>query len=182
MGKNFNIGDTVTKKSDKPFKNGEKTQIIVSFGVNEQDPKQRSCAIFDDGSICNLEMLNRVFTFDIETGGLFADFGSRGHGNSFGIPNGFISAFSGSRKSDLIRFLPLEDKSKGSHMVVIDNIEDIDKLKLIDTFNLMDFMKEKLNDEPPKCIKTEYKVIGDSTFPITYFEDGVIIVDYPNQP
>lgn len=74
MGKNFNIGDTVTKKSGKPFLNGQKTQTIVSFGVNEKDPKQRPCAIFDDGSICNLEMLNRVFTFDIETGGLFADF------------------------------------------------------------------------------------------------------------
>lgn len=74
MGKNFNIGDTVTKKSDRPFKNGQKTQTIVSFGVNEQDPKQRPCAIFDDGSICNLDMLNRVFTFDIETGGLFAEF------------------------------------------------------------------------------------------------------------
>jgi hypothetical protein len=182
MENKFNIGDTVVKKSERPFKNGEKKQVITGFGVNEIDPKQRPCAVFSDGSVCNLDMLNKLIVFDIETGGLFADFGARGKGTSHGIPTGFLNAFSGSNKSGLVKFLPLEDKSEGSHMVVLENIDNIDNLKIIDTFNLMDFMKNKLENEPPKCIKTEHLVVGDVAFPITYFEDGMIIVDYPEKP
>jgi hypothetical protein len=55
--KNFKPGDIVVKKSDKPFLNGEKTQVIISLGKNEKDPKNRNCAIFSDGSLCNLDML-----------------------------------------------------------------------------------------------------------------------------
>jgi hypothetical protein len=181
MNNDFNIGDTVVKKSERPFKNGDKTQTITGFGVNENDPKQRPCAVFSDGSICNLDILKKLIFIDIETSGLYADFGTRGIGVSRGIPTGFINAFSGSNKSGLLKFLPLEDKSEGSHIVVVENIDNIDNLKLIDTFNLMDFMKNKLENEPPKCIKTEYEVIGGTTFPITYFEDGIIIVDYPEK-
>ena len=96
MENKFNIGDTVVKKSERPFKNGEKKQVITGFGVNEIDPKQRPCAVFSDGSVCNLDMLNKLIVFDIETGGLFADFGARGKGTSHGIPSGFLNAFSGS--------------------------------------------------------------------------------------
>jgi hypothetical protein len=60
MKTSFNVGDTVTKKSGKPFKNGSTYQTIVEFGINEQDPNQRLCAIFYDGSVCNLDMLNRM--------------------------------------------------------------------------------------------------------------------------
>jgi hypothetical protein len=176
---NFSIGDTVVKKSNQPFKNGEKTQTIVSFGVNEQDPKQRACAVFDDGSICNLKMLNRIITFDIETGGLFADFSNRGKGVSQGIPDGFLNSFTGSRKPNLMSILPMEDKTQGTHMFVLENVCALDTLKLVDIVGLMSTMNEKLNNEPPKTVKTEYEKIGGTTFPITYFENGVIIVDYP---
>jgi hypothetical protein len=172
---NFLVGDTVVKKSKRPFKNGEKKQTITGFGINEKDPKLRPCAIFSDGSTCNLEILNKIFFVDIET------YGFGGIGKSFGMPTGFINSFSGTRKSNLVKFLPLENKSKGSHLVVIDDIENIDKLKLIDSMNLINFMKDNLNNEPPKCVKTEYEKIGEVTFPVTYFEDGVIIVDYPNK-
>jgi hypothetical protein len=52
-------GDFVSKLSGKPFKNGEKVQRIVNFGTNEQDPKERECAIFEDNSICNLNLLKK---------------------------------------------------------------------------------------------------------------------------
>jgi hypothetical protein len=43
-------------------------------------------------------------------------------------------------------------------------------------------MKNNLENELPKCIKTELKVLGDVASSITYFEDGIIIVDYPEKP
>lgn len=63
-------GDTVCKKSGKPFKNGSNHQTIVEFGVNEQDPNKRPCAIFSDGSVCNLDMLNHICFIDIKTSAL----------------------------------------------------------------------------------------------------------------
>jgi hypothetical protein len=39
-----------------------------------------------------------------------------------------------------------------------------------------------MENEPPKCVKTEHLVVGDVAFPITYFEDDMIIVDYPEKP
>jgi len=58
--KNFAIGDVVTKKSNKPFKNGCSHQKIVDFCINQTDPKKRMSAIFDDGSVCNLDKLNEL--------------------------------------------------------------------------------------------------------------------------
>lgn len=53
----FKVGDKVSKKSKRPFKNGEIVQVIEKFSVNEVDPKKRECAVFSDDSICNLEIL-----------------------------------------------------------------------------------------------------------------------------
>jgi hypothetical protein len=53
----FKVGDKVVKKSGKPFKNGEKNQTIFSLGKNEQHPNNKDCAVFSDGSVCNLQML-----------------------------------------------------------------------------------------------------------------------------
>lgn len=55
----FQIGDKVSKKSKKPFKNGEVVQIIEKLSANEVDPKKRGCAVFSDDSICNLHMLTK---------------------------------------------------------------------------------------------------------------------------
>jgi hypothetical protein len=55
--KGFKEGDVVTKKSGKPFKNGEKSQTILSFGVNPEDPNQRPAAVFSDESYCSLDLL-----------------------------------------------------------------------------------------------------------------------------
>jgi hypothetical protein len=60
LGKNFEkfeVGMDVQKISGKPFKSGKKVETISSFGINETDPKKRRCAIFQDGSVCNLELL-----------------------------------------------------------------------------------------------------------------------------
>ena len=58
--KNFAIGDIVTKKSNKPFKNKCLEQTIVDFCINQTDPKKRIAAVFDDDSVCNLDMLNEL--------------------------------------------------------------------------------------------------------------------------
>ena len=51
------IGDKVIKISKKPFKSGKQVETIVGFGTNPTDPKNRPCAQFSDGSVCNLEMM-----------------------------------------------------------------------------------------------------------------------------
>lgn len=54
------VGDRVRKISGEPFKNGKKTQVIVSFGYNLFNPNIKSCAFFNDGSSCNLDQLEFV--------------------------------------------------------------------------------------------------------------------------
>ncbi len=54
------IGDSVIKKSGKPFKSGNKIEVVKSFGINEKDPKMRATAIFENGSDCNLDLLIKV--------------------------------------------------------------------------------------------------------------------------
>jgi len=51
------IGDKVIKISKKPFKSGKEVETIVEIGTNSTDPKNRPCAIFEDGSVCNLDMI-----------------------------------------------------------------------------------------------------------------------------
>jgi hypothetical protein len=51
------IGDKVIKISKKPFKSGKQIETIVSFGTNPTDPKNRPCAFFEDGSVCNIEIM-----------------------------------------------------------------------------------------------------------------------------
>ncbi len=53
----FKIGDTVQKKSNKPFKSKLTQEIIISFDINTIDPKRRVCAVFADGSVCNLSQM-----------------------------------------------------------------------------------------------------------------------------
>lgn len=54
------IGDKVIKISKRPFKSGKQVETIVSFGTNQADPKKRPCAFFEDGSICNIEIMEVV--------------------------------------------------------------------------------------------------------------------------
>lgn len=50
-------GSMVSKISGKPFKSGLKAERVVSISVNQQDPRKRTCAVFADGSVCNMELL-----------------------------------------------------------------------------------------------------------------------------
>jgi len=60
----FEIGDTVSKPSKKPFKNGELTDEIVSFTINENDPNKRQAAVLKNSdSIVSLEGLQVVGKF-----------------------------------------------------------------------------------------------------------------------
>lgn len=57
MNNGLKIGQTVVKLSNKPFKSGLQKEVIVDFGFNKNDPKNRRCAIFKDGSVCNVDLL-----------------------------------------------------------------------------------------------------------------------------
>lgn len=185
MKTSFNVGDTVTKKSGKPFKNGSTYQTIVEFGINEQDPNQRPCAIFSDGSVCNLDMLNRMVFFDIETSG-------------FGIPTGHLSMISGVSKvgkSELVKFLL--DREKSEYTVVMEDIGNMDTITLEQAGNVITRMLEVLKDNGVDTdelhqntdslgfdmqflkSRTVEEKIGNTVFPVTYFNDGMVIVDYP---
>ena len=61
----FKCGDSVQKLSGKPFRNGEKTAVIVSFTENTDGPKKLA-AVFSDKSICNLEQLKIVVEDNLE--------------------------------------------------------------------------------------------------------------------
>jgi hypothetical protein len=54
---NIEIGDKVVKKSRKPFKGGSLIEEVVSFDTNTADPKGRQCAVFENGSVCNVDLL-----------------------------------------------------------------------------------------------------------------------------
>jgi len=53
------IGDVVKKKSEKPFKSGEKVEIVKGFSVNPRDPKRRICALFEN-SYCGIHLVEKV--------------------------------------------------------------------------------------------------------------------------
>lgn len=133
MKNKFVIGDTVCKKSGKPFKNGSNHQTIVEFDVNEQDPNKRPCAIFSDGSVCNLDMLKHICFFDIETSASWC------------------------KKVRMIDFLKNEGLETPRHTV-----EGFD----------MEFIKKSFTRE---------EKIGDTVSPVTYYSDGMVIVDYPTK-
>lgn len=184
MKNKFVIGDTVCKKSGKPFKNGSNHQTIVEFGINEQDPNKRPCAIFSDGSVCNLDMLNHICFIDIETSAL-------------GFPTGHLSMICGTNKvgkSDLVKFLPIANK-QGEYTVVIEDLANLDTLSIKQSVDIITRMIDVLKNglETPRhtveefdmeFIKKTYtrqEVIGDTVFPVTYYPNGMIIVDYPTK-
>lgn len=185
MGNNFAIGNTICKKSGKPFKNGSNYQTIVEFGINEQDPNQRPCAIFSDGSVCNLDMLKHICFIDIETSAL-------------GFPRGNLSMISGTSKggkSELVKFLPIADK-QGEYTVVIEDLGNLDSLSIEQgadiIIRMIDILKKEGFETPRhkvdafdmEFIKKTYtreEVIGDTVFPVNYHSDGIITIDYPNK-
>lgn len=58
----ISIGDNVAKISKKPFKSGNQIEKVVGLATNTADPKKRNCAVFSDGSVCNLDMLKKSNT------------------------------------------------------------------------------------------------------------------------
>jgi len=184
MKNNFEIGDTVVKKSGKSFKNSSTFQTIKDFGINQQDPNKRPCAIFSDGSVCNLDMLNHICFIDIETSAL-------------GFPTGHLSMICGTNKvgkSDWVKFLPIADK-QGEYTVIMEDFTNMDNVTMkqgVDIINRMiDVLKngletprhtvEEFDMEFIKKTYTRQEVIGDTVFPVTYYPNGMIIVDYPTK-
>ena len=54
------IGNTIQKKSGKPFKNKEKIVIPVGLTINQQDRKKRIDFILEDKSIVNCEQCEKA--------------------------------------------------------------------------------------------------------------------------
>lgn len=63
----FIVGDTVTKKSGKPFKNGELVDKVISFGINDNTPnKEMGAWLENSDTIVSLSVLQVVGKFSTE--------------------------------------------------------------------------------------------------------------------
>jgi len=182
MEKGFKINDTVNKKSGRPFKNGSHIQTIVGFGINCLDPKKRPCGIFDDGSICNLDMLNHVIMFDIETSNGGYEKGELPFvlGVPFGI--GKTTLIEKIQNNELVKFIPIEGES--NYSVVIEDIcKKLDTISIKQSFDVINKMLDTLKkDSAGKIISssvTKHEKIGEMVYPVTYHENGMVTVDYP---
>ena len=56
--------DLVVKKSGKPFKSKKLVEKVISFSINQTDPKGRECVVFADGSVCNTDLLEKLTIID----------------------------------------------------------------------------------------------------------------------
>lgn len=178
MENEFKINDIVNKKSGRPFKNGSNTQKIVGFGINEQDPKKRPCAIFDDGSNCNLHMLSEVI-FN-KTSSLFLNNVMSGE-----HPRSELSIILGKTEpsTEVIRFEPV-DNEEGDYKVIIEDVgKKLDSISVKQSFDVINKMLDLLKKDSNGKIKfntvTKYEKMGDLIYPVTYHENGMVTVDYP---
>lgn len=192
--KKFKIGDSVKKKSGKPFKDGSILQLITDIGINGKDPNKRSCAVFSDGSICNLDMLEESLIKVTKDSSpilkitknkfLLSDFGARGKGESIGIPTGHLSMFKGETTASLVKFLPVEIESEKMYRVFIEDIGNLDDIKLTHASCIIEKLLEEIKDidlsKPKKRVRRENLIVIDNTsYPVIYQEDCSIIVQYP---
>jgi hypothetical protein len=103
-----------------------------------------------------------------------------------GLPTGKLSYIIGqpTNKTSFIKFLPVIDNPSSSHMITmsLENSEEITKKGICLIREMLDKLKENgidLNTIKP-CIHKNEK-FGDTWFPVTYYEDGTVIVDYPDR-
>jgi hypothetical protein len=178
MESKFKINDIVNKKSGKPFKNGSNTQRIVGFGINEQDPKKRPCAMFDDGSNCNLDMLSEVIYTEISSS--FLNRVMSGEHD-----RGELSMILGQCKpsTELMRFKPVDNK-QGEYEVIIEDVgKKFDNISVKQSFDIIksmvDLLKKDSTGKIIPSIVTKYEKIGDSVYPVNYHENGMVTLDYP---
>jgi hypothetical protein len=54
------IGDKVRKKSGKPFKSKLYVETVKGYTTNQNHPNKSLAIVFDDESICNINMLMKV--------------------------------------------------------------------------------------------------------------------------
>ncbi len=101
-----------------------------------------------------------------------------------GIKRGELSVITGnsSLKSNFMKFLPLIDNDKSTHMIhfSLEKRDDITKHGVCIIAEMIKKCKE--NGIDTSSIRTNTKCINGINFPVTYFKDGTIIVDYPNPP
>lgn len=166
--KALKIGDTVKKKSGKPFKNGSMLQIITALGINEQDPNKRPCAIFSDGSVCNIDMLEESFVKLSQTSGFLNVVKSKG--SKFN----FCSDVTLIEKKGLVYFLP-EDNS---YRVIINDLSNLSYGDLSDSVCIIkEFLKRIADKNIPgiEVKETISEVIDNKEFTVRY-DNGVIII------
>ncbi len=102
-----------------------------------------------------------------------------------GIPIGELSVFYGNAnpKTNLIQFLPTVESGDKSYRIMMSLEQSEEQLK--ESVCLIYEMLKKLKDDGFDFSKSVHKsdniVIGNVIFPIQYYNNGIVTVDYPNQ-
>lgn len=104
-----------------------------------------------------------------------------------GIPTGTINMIMGKsivQKDYLVRFTPKNhprvkyfemEMKEGDFLIEVPSVGELDEHSIYAVIEIIN--KIKLITEMPK--KVEFENINGINYPITYFDDGVIIIDYP---
>lgn len=101
---------------------------------------------------------------------------------SGGLPVGDMSIIVGQPKESFIRFLPV--KNPDGHLVQMFNLEKnlesgMGEKAVCIIEGILDYLKEN-NIDTSKSVVTKHEKIGDTVFPVSYFPNSMVIVDYPN--
>ncbi len=105
--------------------------------------------------------------------------------NSHGIPTGKMNSIVGKSitpKDYLMRFTPKNhssvkdlDMKDSDYLVEVPLIEKLDE----NSFSVVCEMIDKVKLRTEMSTKTEMENINGINYPVTYFEDGIIIVEKP---
>ena len=114
--------------------------------------------------------------FDLETGGF-----------KFDSPKmTLLTGQTGVGKSllPMIRLDPLDDKSKGTHMVSFEmnQSEEITRLGFEILNKILETNKDWVETDNTDKIIRKYECFGQHIFPVSYYPNGMVLVDYPNLP
>ena len=117
---------------------------------------------------------NRKWFIDIETSG---------------FPVGNLTMIGGScnpPKTDLLRFLPMKDSKDYMVIMPLESDKQIEQgvcilNRMLDKLEKGGFdVSEFKSDFKPRTSVTKYEKLGDTIYPVTYHNDGMVTVDYPD--
>lgn len=118
----------------------------------------------------------RKFFVDLETGGF-----QKGEYN-------IIMGSCNPPKTNLLSFLPMKDSKDYMVMMPLENDKQIEQgscilNRMLDILEKDGFDVSELKsntDFNPRTSVTKYEKLGDTIYPVTYHNDGMVTVDYPD--